>query len=731
MPETWANNAGSTLAVGISDSALSLEVQSGHGARFPSPTMSDFFYATLDDGVSIEIVQVTARAADVFTIVRAQQGTAASSFAAGTRVELRITAASLGSFTAKPNTVHGRTGDVVGVLGDYTPSLLPVLTTGTPAGVTTLEGAFRRMWSAGSVSGFDLTDNGDGTVTVAAGEGLLRIAAASDAELRSVSCPGGSPALTNNAVNYIYFEWNGGTPQLGVTTSVSGFNCQDACLLYTIAREGSVLSILDGRRMNVDGSRKLRRQLFETERLRRVQGGTTLGNAGTRRITVTSGAFYYALNRLDHVTFDTTVAGTALANVFTYRYRNGSGGWTTIDNAKQINNTQYDDGTGTLATLGNNRYRTDWVYLIPGTNARLIVVLGRNESNSLAAAQAVAPPSDLPPLVSSSGVLIGRVVILRDATEIASVASAFDATFVFAPVVAHADLSGLQGGDVGERYHLNLAQHTDAVAVSAVGNDRIVYRDPGGDIVGLDPATIGGGGAPSIVVVEGFDASNSYRSAVDQLPGADGFTAIWYGYLFELIHGAPQFLMGNHNMSGHGWAIIAGSRAAGSAAYLQFEVRDGSGPVGVSSEILEAQDFAAFCMQPLHLAIRYAGGFARGFVNGQATRFEGTGTGYTAASGARFTVGNNPGVWNEPATRAGFAGAGYIASGLTNAQIQDHFQACREADNRFVAGAVSWAHRYDVRSPGGSFPTQIDDLEGSAHLERVGTAITSTTTRRV
>lgn len=776
--------------------------------------------------------------------------------------------------------VHGRTGAVVGVLGDYTLNLIPVPTTGTPTLVTQSDDAYRRIWSAGSVSGFDLTDNGNGTITITAGEGILRTDALSDAELRSVSCPGGAPTLINNSVNYIYFEWNSGTPQLGSTTSISGFNCQNSCLLYTISREGNILSIFDARRMNVDSNRKLKRKLFETERLRRVQGGSTLGDAGTRRITVTSGAFYYALNRLDHTAFDTTVAGIALPNVFTYRYRNGVGGWTTIDNQKQINNTQYDNGTGALATLGNSRYRTDWVYLIPGSNSRLIIVFGRNNDNSLAEAQTVSAPTDLPPLVTSAGVLIGKIIIERDATEIALVSSAFEnGGFTFVPIINHTDLSGLQGGTTNEYYHLTLAEHTDVVDISVVSNDRLLYRDPSGDIVGLAPLALtstapvnvtksaavvgvsmeaaradhkhdittaapvtigsantegsstslaradhvhshgdqaggslhaaatttvngfmsgadklkldgiasgaqvntvtsvfgrtgavtadsgdydadqvtfdpsglsnitgtdvqaaiasidsqlgGGGGAPSIVVVGGYDTSNSYQTAINQLPGSTSFTAIWYGYLLGLLHGAPQFLMGNHNMSGHGWAIIAGARNLGSASYLQFEVFDGTGFADVSSEILEAHDYVMHCMRPLHLAIRYDGGSARGFINGQATRFDGTGTGFTAASGARFMVGNNPSVWNEPATRAGFAGAGYISSGLTETQIQDHFQACREANNRFVAGAISWEHRYDVLAPGGSFPTQIDDLVGSAHLERVGTSITGTTTYRV
>jgi len=92
--EIWANNANSTLASGISNSDLTLTVASGHGARFPSPG-SDYFYVTLDDGANIEVVKCTARSTDTLTIVRAQQGTSAMSFATGTAVELRLTKGTL------------------------------------------------------------------------------------------------------------------------------------------------------------------------------------------------------------------------------------------------------------------------------------------------------------------------------------------------------------------------------------------------------------------------------------------------------------------------------------------------------------------------------------------------------------------------------------------------------------------------------------------------------------
>lgn len=89
--ELFANNAKSTLASSINGSDLSLSVASGHGARFPTITGSDYFFVTLDDGANIEIVKCTARSTDTLTIVRAQQSTSAVSFTSGAKVELRPT----------------------------------------------------------------------------------------------------------------------------------------------------------------------------------------------------------------------------------------------------------------------------------------------------------------------------------------------------------------------------------------------------------------------------------------------------------------------------------------------------------------------------------------------------------------------------------------------------------------------------------------------------------------
>ena len=109
MSVQFANNAHSTLASGISDSATSITVASGHGARFPTLTGSQFFFATLiDTSNNLEIVKCTARSTDVLTVTRAQESTTARAFSSGDRIELRVTAAGL----AAVQLTDGDKGDI-------------------------------------------------------------------------------------------------------------------------------------------------------------------------------------------------------------------------------------------------------------------------------------------------------------------------------------------------------------------------------------------------------------------------------------------------------------------------------------------------------------------------------------------------------------------------------------------------------------------------------------------
>jgi hypothetical protein len=109
----FKNNAKSTLAANITSGATSLTVQTGDGAKYPSPTGSQYFLCTLTNSAEsvFEIVKVTARAGDVFTITRAQEGTAAAAWNSGDKMEQRWTAdsAQQARYSDDPSSAAGQT----------------------------------------------------------------------------------------------------------------------------------------------------------------------------------------------------------------------------------------------------------------------------------------------------------------------------------------------------------------------------------------------------------------------------------------------------------------------------------------------------------------------------------------------------------------------------------------------------------------------------------------------
>ena len=124
MTVRFFNNVASALASSASDSATTLTLVSGGGAKFPL-SAGEWTYATLTTAAgSIEIVKVTGVAGDVLTVVRGQDGTTAQAFAAGDKVEARLTAQGLvdvaqkGSDEAPVQSVAGKTGSVTLAITD-------------------------------------------------------------------------------------------------------------------------------------------------------------------------------------------------------------------------------------------------------------------------------------------------------------------------------------------------------------------------------------------------------------------------------------------------------------------------------------------------------------------------------------------------------------------------------------------------------------------------------------
>ena len=112
MPAKFTNNATATLAASLTTSSTSITVTTSQGALFPTLSAGDYFYATLTNSSNnIEIVKITARSGDVLTATRAQDNTAARTWSAGDKIELRTAAASFSNFAQldSANTFAGAT----------------------------------------------------------------------------------------------------------------------------------------------------------------------------------------------------------------------------------------------------------------------------------------------------------------------------------------------------------------------------------------------------------------------------------------------------------------------------------------------------------------------------------------------------------------------------------------------------------------------------------------------
>lgn|SRR5512139_60802 len=343
---------------------------------------------------------------------------------------------------------------------------------GNMAHVYSLQELMDHEWSAGVVDGATLTDNGNGTISLSASTAVLR--ATTDPHLTLygvVTAAQLNIALTDDATNYVYLDWNSGSPLFSVSTSVTAFNCLDKCLAYVVHRSGNVLHWIDAREQNVDFNRKYRQFSLKIERFRHANDGTVLGSSGLA-ITLTAGTFYFMVQQIDHIAFDTTVAGTANANVFTLWYRNGVGGWTETANQKTVTTTTYDGNTGTPVTLGNNKFGVTWFYVINDSPSELHAVMGQAEYANLASAEAASPPASTPTIVSGMGSLVGFVVYEKGNTVFDNVLSTFSQSFTASAATTHNGLAGIQGGTTNEYYHLTASQSqqvTDFINRGAIG----------------------------------------------------------------------------------------------------------------------------------------------------------------------------------------------------------------------------------------------------------------------
>lgn len=179
----FANNAQSTLAAPITNSATSLTVSSGTGVEFPNPSAGQQFSATLNDaatGLLFEIVYCTAISVDTFTtIVRGEEGTSPLSWLAGDLVANVLTAGQMAAMvqtvTIAPNRIVTTSGafttttaDANGSIGLNRTSSPSNSTTTLPSGAVAGQTyTYDDLSNNSGPGGFPITINAPGGMSIA------------------------------------------------------------------------------------------------------------------------------------------------------------------------------------------------------------------------------------------------------------------------------------------------------------------------------------------------------------------------------------------------------------------------------------------------------------------------------------------------------------------------------------------------------------------------------------
>ncbi|MHA1302202.1 MAG: hypothetical protein ACTSPI_00680 [Candidatus Heimdallarchaeaceae archaeon] len=373
-----------------------------------------------------------------------------------------------GSLKSASNSV---TVDDLAAISTPTASDVEVEKLGTPT-YNNLQDWLNSTQSAGYIVGGDITatDPPDGTVAISAVKGFIKTTDSDIGVTKFFDLDGVTDfVLTNNSINYIYVDYNAGSPQFTVTTDRSTIELNRHFEIGKVYREDNTVHILQSGVKLPNFLRNEHERLLAVRGFERGSGGV-ISESGTRYLQSTGGEFYLGVNKIT-----TTGKDTSGADTFTRHYHSG-GTWTSDEKSQIAEGDvyQYDNGTN-LTNLSNNKYGVWWVYI--GYDSHLHVVVGRGDYTLLEAQTALLP--DVPDFVSEFAKLAAKIILKEGGTNFTAVVSAYETLFPMSGEFNHNDLGGIQGGAADDYYHLTQAQHATVVYTAetqTLTNKRITKR---------------------------------------------------------------------------------------------------------------------------------------------------------------------------------------------------------------------------------------------------------------
>jgi len=371
--------------------------------------------------------------------------------------------------TESENTARTSLGLGTGDSPTFTDLVLSDWQLGTPT-YNSVHDWMNTIQSAGRISGGDFTDNEDGTLTVAAGTGMIKTTDSRTGvtlmfdweENTDVQTDEETPeGLTDQATNHIYVDYKSGSPQIFCTTSISDISFTDKIGLGRVYRDGTSLHMLPGGAPTNDVIQRTHQAIAATLQFHR-SSGLQISETGDLGIAITEGVFWRGLR--DFPVFTGTGYDSTETD-FTLWYNDGA--WQSSQTG--VLTHHYNDyGTGLVAT-GAQKYGNFWVYICHDGHVHVVYGLGNYK---YAEAIAAAAPANLPTIVSDFAMLLARITVKTEETStFTNISTPWDSEIISGTVTTHDSLSNLDFASSGhtgfQENHANLDNLSDLTYAAA------------------------------------------------------------------------------------------------------------------------------------------------------------------------------------------------------------------------------------------------------------------------
>lgn len=276
------------------------------------------------------------------------------------------------------------------------------------------------------------------TITVAAGSGFL--ADPIDVHVHQINWAQDDLVLSANTIYYIYVDVNS-----AIVAATSLPSLKTVILLGRVATNASGIRYIESSDMIMSHYSNQVEQFLRSALGPVFESGAliteSLSNA--RRLDATAGNYYYGASEFE------VNGGSEI--VWERLYRNGSGGFTSTTSQNTVSNSQYDNGSGTLASIPSGKYIKSHLYFVSSNGVDTwFLIMSQNVFDT--SAEAIdAPLPIIPTFISNSVVRIAGIVTQEGSSPITEIIDIRPRIGFSAPagtaVTDHGDLGGLTDDD--------------------------------------------------------------------------------------------------------------------------------------------------------------------------------------------------------------------------------------------------------------------------------------------